>query len=115
MPKKPAKYGLKFWTMWDVKSRYVLVLELYSEKVGNTVQRNLSTDIVLPLVDQLPKSVQQARNVTFDRCFSDFKLVQASLERNMTSLGVADHKRAFVLNELKNHSKRFIFIIVLFF
>ncbi|CAF1177060.1 unnamed protein product [Rotaria sordida] len=37
MPKKFAKYGLKFWTLCDVKSRYVLALELYTEKVGNTV------------------------------------------------------------------------------
>ncbi|CAF4715879.1 unnamed protein product, partial [Rotaria sp. Silwood2] len=101
MPKKPAKYGLKFWTLCDVQSRYVLALELYTGKVGDTVQRNISTNIVLHLVDQLPKNVQQGRNITFDRYFSDFNLVQSLLERKMTSLGVVNHKRSFVPNELK--------------
>ncbi|CAF1167844.1 unnamed protein product [Rotaria sordida] len=101
MPKKPAKYGLKFWTLCDVKIRYVLALELCTGKVGNTVQRNISTNIVLHLVDQLPKNVQQGRNITFDRYFSDFNLVQNLLERKMTSLGVVNHKRSFVPNELK--------------
>ena len=101
MPKKPAKYGLKFWMLCDVKSRYVLALEIYTGKVGNITQRNISTNIVLHLVDQLPKNVQQGRNITFDRYFSDFNLAQALLERKMTSLGVVNHKRGFVPNELK--------------
>ncbi|CAF0991562.1 unnamed protein product [Adineta steineri] len=101
MPQKPARYGLKFWTLCDVKSRYILALELYSGKVGNTIQRNISTNIVLHLVDQLPKNVQQGRNITFDRYFTDFNLVQALLERKMTSLGVVNHRRSFVPNELK--------------
>jgi hypothetical protein len=101
MPNKPAKYGIKFWTLCDVKSRYVLALELYAGKVGNTVQRNISTNVVLNLVDRLPKNVQQGRNITFDRYFTDFNLAQALLERKMTSLGVVNHKRSFVPNELK--------------
>ncbi len=101
MPKKPAKYCLKFWVLSDVDTRYVLALDLYAGKVGNTVQRNLSTNIVLRLIDQLPNNVKQGRNVTYDRYFSDFNLAKALLERKMTSIGVVDHKRAFVPNELK--------------
>lgn len=101
MPKKPARYGLKFWTLCDVKTRYMLALELYSGKVENTVQHIVAANVVLRLVDQLPKNIQQGRNITFDRYFTDFNLAQALLERKMTSLGVVDHKRSFVPNELK--------------
>ncbi|CAF1454756.1 unnamed protein product [Rotaria sordida] len=101
MPKKPSKYGLKFWVLCDVDSRYVLALELYTGKIGNVIQRNLATNVVLRLVDQLPNKVKQGRNVTYDRFFSDFHLAQALLERKMTSLGVVNHKRCFIPNELK--------------
>ncbi|CAF4667199.1 unnamed protein product, partial [Rotaria sp. Silwood2] len=101
MPTKPAKYGIKFWVLCDADSRYVLALELYTGKVGNVVQRNLATNVALRLIDQLPNNVKQGRNVTYDRYFSDFYLAKALLERKMTSLGVVDHKRAFVPNELK--------------
>ncbi|CAF3081518.1 unnamed protein product [Rotaria sp. Silwood2] len=101
MPTKPAKYGIKFWVLCDADSRYVLALELYTGKVGNVVQRNLATNVALRLIDQLPNNVKQGRNVTYDRYFSDYYLAKALLERKMTSLGVVDHKRAFVPNELK--------------
>ncbi|CAF1358694.1 unnamed protein product, partial [Rotaria magnacalcarata] len=53
------------------------------------------------LVDQLPNNVKRGRNVTYDRYFIDLNLGKALLERKMTSLGVVNHKRAFVLDELK--------------
>ncbi|CAF2674966.1 unnamed protein product [Rotaria sp. Silwood2] len=101
MPKKPAKYGIKFWLLCDFDTRYVLALELYTGKIENVVQRNLSTNVVLRLIDQLPSNIQQGRNVTYDRYFTDFNLTQALLECKMTSLGVVDHKRSFVPIELK--------------
>jgi len=58
MPKKPAKYGIKFWLLCDVETRYVVGLELYSGKIGNVIQRNLATNVVLRLIDQLPKNIQ---------------------------------------------------------
>ena len=39
MPKKPAKYGLKFWLLCDVDSRYVLSIDLYTGKKDNIVQK----------------------------------------------------------------------------
>ncbi|CAF1236584.1 unnamed protein product [Rotaria sordida] len=54
IPKKTSKYGLKFRVLCDVDSRYVLALELYTGKIGNVIQRNLATNVVSRLVDQLP-------------------------------------------------------------
>ena len=101
MPKKPAKYGLKFWCLCDAESRYVLVLELYSGKIGNVIQRNLATGVALRLVDQLPSNVKYGRNVTYDRYFIDLNMAKGLLKRKMTSLGVVYHKHAFVPDELK--------------
>ena len=100
-PSKPAKYGLKFWTLSDAYSRYVLGLDLYTGKKNNMVRKNLVLNVVLDLVDQLPKNIQQGRTVTFDRYFTDIKLCDALLERKMTSIGVVEHRRVFLPNELK--------------
>lgn len=32
MPKKPARYGLKFWNVCDVKSAYLLDTDIYLGK-----------------------------------------------------------------------------------
>ena len=101
MLNKPAKYGLKFWVLCDVDSRYVLSINLYTGKRNNIIQKNLSTNVALSLVDQLPNNVKQARSITFDRYFTDIKLSGALLDRKMTSVGIVDDKRMFVPDELK--------------
>ncbi|CAF4519394.1 unnamed protein product, partial [Didymodactylos carnosus] len=105
IPKKPAKYGLKFWALCDTDSRYVLSLDLYTGKKDNVVQKNLGTTVVLNLVDQLSNNVKQGRSVTFDRYFTDIKLSEALLDRKMTSVGVVEHRRSFLPNELKAYRK----------
>ncbi|CAF1224457.1 unnamed protein product [Adineta steineri] len=101
MPGKPSKYGIKFWLLCDVDVRYTLALELYAGKINNVIQRNLSTDVVLRLIDKLSDQVKQGRSVTYDRYFTSFELADGLLERKMTSLGVVNHKRSFVPGELK--------------
>ncbi len=101
MPKKATKYGLQFWVLCDVDSRYVLSINLYTGKKNNIIQKNLSTNAALSLVDQLPNNVKQGRSITFDRYFTDMKLFEALLDRKMTSVRLVDHKRLFVPDELK--------------
>ncbi|CAF2806939.1 unnamed protein product [Rotaria sp. Silwood2] len=101
MPNKPAKYGLKFWLLCDVDSRYVLSIDLYTGKKDNIIQKNLASNVVLHLVDQLSNDVKQGRTITFDRYFTDIKLSEALLDRKMTSIGVVGYRRVFLPNELK--------------
>ena len=101
MPSKPSGYGIKFWLLCDVDVRYTLALEIYAGKVNNVIQRNLSTNVVLRLISTLSDQVKQGRNVSFDRYFTSLDLVNALLEKKMTSLGVVDHKRSFIPGELK--------------
>ena len=105
MRQKPAKYGLKFWALCDADSRYVLSVDLYTGKKDNVIQRNLSLNVVLSLVDCLPDIVKQGRCITTDRYFTDIKLCKALLERKMTFVGVVDHRRSFVPDEIKRRRK----------
>ncbi|CAF3698644.1 unnamed protein product [Rotaria sp. Silwood1] len=101
IPKKSVKYGLKFWVLSDADSRYVLSIDLYTGKKDNIIQKDLRTNVVLHLVDQLPNNVKQGRSITFDRYFTDLKLSEALMDRKMTSVGIVEHKRSFLPNELK--------------
>ena len=69
------------------------------------IQRNLSLNVVLSLVDCLPDIVKQGRCITTDRYFTDIKLCKALLERKMTFVGVVDHRRSFVPDEIKRRRK----------
>ncbi|CAF1412176.1 unnamed protein product [Rotaria magnacalcarata] len=53
------------------------------------------------LIDRLPNNVKQGRCITFDRYFTDIKLFDALLDRKMTSIGVVEHRRSFLTDELK--------------
>ncbi|CAF2995762.1 unnamed protein product [Rotaria sp. Silwood2] len=101
IPKKSVKYGLKFWVLSDADSRYALSIDLHTGKKDNIIQKDLRTNVVLHLVDQLPNNVKQGRSITFDRYFTDLKLSEALLDRKMTSVGIVEHKRSFLPNELK--------------
>ena len=97
MPKKPSKYGLKFWTLYEANCRYVLALDLYTGKKDNTVQKNLATNVVLNLVDKLPRNVQQGRSVTYDRYFTDLKLSEALLGNSLVSFQNVHERNVFNL------------------
>ena len=90
MANKPAKYGLKFWLLCDVDSHYVLSISLHTGKKDNIIKKNLASDVVLHLVDQLPNDVKQGRTITFDRYFTDIKLSEALMAPKMTSIGAID-------------------------
>ena len=39
MPSKPGKYGLKIWTLCDVKTFYCFNIDIYLGKIGNTAEK----------------------------------------------------------------------------
>ena len=90
-----------FWLLCDMDSRYVLSIDLYTGEKDNIIQKDLASNAVLHLVDQLPNDVKQGCIITFDRYFTDIKLSETLLDRKMTSIGVVDYRRAFLPNELK--------------
>jgi len=100
MRQKPAKYELKFWALCDADSRYILSVDLYTGKKDNIVQRNLSLNVVLNLVDHLPDIVKQGRCITVDRYYTDIKLCEALLDRKRTLVGVVGLRRSFIPDEI---------------
>jgi hypothetical protein len=49
MKSKPAKYGMKSWTMADVDRPYVLNQQVYLGKLGNTTERDQGRRVVMDL------------------------------------------------------------------
>lgn len=87
MKSKPAKYGIKIFTLTDAKMFYVKAMEVY---VGNQPidspyqQSNKPFDVVL----RLSKSIHgSGRNITADNWFTSIPLVAELLKKKLTYVG----------------------------
>lgn len=87
MKNKPAKYGLKIFTLTDAKMFYVKAMEIY---VGNQPENSLYQrsnkpfDVVMRLVKSILGS---GRNITADNWFTSIPLVTELLTKNLTYVG----------------------------
>lgn len=87
MKSKPAKYGIKIFTLTDSKMFYVHNMEVY---VGNQpenspfLQSNKPRDVVLRLVKHIQNT---GRNVTADNWFSSIPLVNDLTSKGLTYVG----------------------------
>jgi len=50
MPKKPSKYGIKIWMMWNCATKYMTNAKVYVGKENNEIALGLASDIVCTLV-----------------------------------------------------------------
>ena len=50
MPKKPKKFGVKIWVLWESKSGYCLDLKLYKDKGGDNQEPGLAYQVVMDLM-----------------------------------------------------------------
>lgn len=57
IPTKPAKYGLKIWTVCDVKTSYAWRLQVYTGKAGDRAEVNQGMRVVLELTEGLQGNV----------------------------------------------------------
>ncbi|KRZ55881.1 PiggyBac transposable element-derived protein 4 [Trichinella nativa] len=70
MPKKPAKYGIKFWVACCSKSSYAWKMQIYSGKASSeTREKNQGMRVVLDMVNGL-----KGHNVTCDNFFTSYLL-----------------------------------------
>lgn len=51
MKSKPAKYGIKIWTLCDTEHVYVKNFQIYTGKVGNVPEKDQGKRVVLDLVE----------------------------------------------------------------
>jgi len=83
MPKKPDKFGVKFWMLVEVKTKYVVSMIPYLGKENDTIRvGSLSEEVVLQLVASVKN---KEYNLTMDNFFTSLHLA-AQLKANGTSL-----------------------------
>lgn len=84
MPKKPEKYGIKFWLLVWLTTCYVWKFEPYMGKpVGaNAPEKQQDKKVVLDLIGGL-----QGHIVTMDSFFTSYELGQKLLGKSLTMVG----------------------------
>jgi len=84
MPKKPNKYGIKFWVLCDSKNCYVWNIQVYTGKdIGQAPEKKQGLRVVLDLCT----AALRGRNVTVDNFFASYELGQLLLKRDITMIG----------------------------
>ena len=107
MPKKPAKYGLKFWLCCDSETFYVYNLQMYTGKDDATDQTvSLGERVVHHLTSPLWGS---GRNVTTDNFFTCIRLARFLKNKRMTLVGTMKANRREIPNEMKHKSDRALY------
>lgn len=87
MKNKPAKYGIKIFTLTDAKMFYVKDMEVYvgtQPENSPYLQSNKPHDIVIRLASEIEGT---GRNITGDNWFSSVPLARDLLQRKITYVG----------------------------
>ena len=84
MSKKPDKFGIKFWLLVDLETKYLINGFPYLGKDEERGNLPVSTAVVLRLVE---KFTGNGHNVTSDNYFTNLTLAKALLRSNISILG----------------------------
>ncbi|KRZ08871.1 PiggyBac transposable element-derived protein 4 [Trichinella zimbabwensis] len=83
MPKKPAKYGIKFWVTCCSKSSYAWNMQIYTGKPSSGIrEKNQGMRVVLDMAKGL-----KGHNVTCDNFFTSYSLGVELRKKNLTLVG----------------------------
>ena len=87
MPSKPAKYGLKYWSLVDVDSTYLLDIIPYLGKaqVADPNEKNVGLKVSFALCKPYFKSSR--RSLTVDNFFNSVELAKKLWDENITLVG----------------------------
>ena len=103
---KPARYGIKYWTIVDNRTNYVLDVNVYLGKNEQDVRKKdklIGETKVLKLYEPF-FDFESTRNCTFDNFFTSYSLMKTLYAHNITST-VRANKREIPLQFL--NKKRF--------
>ena len=90
IPSKPDKFGIKFWILADVSSKYCYSIKPYLGR-DETRQESLGTHVVQTLMEPLNN---KGYNVTVDNFFTSKQLAELMLQVKTTIVGtVRNHRR----------------------
>ncbi|KAL1232967.1 PiggyBac transposable element-derived protein [Trichinella spiralis] len=83
MPKKPAKYGIKVWTLCEAKASYAWNMQIYTGKRASGIRgKNQGMRVVLDLTAGL-----KGNNSICDHFFTSHELTMQLLKKKLTILG----------------------------
>lgn len=90
IPSKPAKYGIKVWSLCDTGTQYACNLQVYLGKLGDAPEQQQGARVVKDLSMHLYNS---GRNITTDNFFTSHSLAQFLLTKKLTLLGTMRKSR----------------------
>ncbi|KAF5276317.1 hypothetical protein FQR65_LT16418 [Abscondita terminalis] len=102
---KPARYGIKIFSLADAHNYYTLNMEVYvgTQPEGAFRLDNSASSVVKRLVKPI---VQSGRNVTMDNWFTSINLVQDLLKDNLTVVGTVRKNKRELPPEFINSKSR---------
>jgi hypothetical protein len=104
IPKKPDKYGLKFWLCADVDSYYVFNAFPYIGRQPNQQrQSHIGAKVVLELLEPLYGS---NRNVTMDNFFTSVPLAKELQTKKLTLIGTLRKNKPELPMEFQSNKNR---------
>ena len=110
MPKKPDKFGIKFWLLVDVESKYICNGYPYLGKESDKPANELQGEYIVKKLIEPYKS--KGHCVTTDNFFSSLKLARSLLKVKTTFIGtMKKNKRELPprsLSLLSNHATLFL-------
>jgi len=89
MPNKPDKFGIKFWILAELNSKYCLNLKPYLGKDEDRVT-SLGTHVVMTLMEPY---FGRGYNVTMDNFFTSVELAQKLLDKRTSLVGTVRPNR----------------------
>lgn len=89
MPNKPDKFGIKFWILAELKSKYCLNIKPYLGKDESRTE-SLGTHVVMTLMN---KYFNRGYNVTTDNFFTNCELARKLLEKRTSLVGTIRQNR----------------------
>jgi hypothetical protein len=93
MPNKPARYGIKFWSLADVLSNYLLDSLLYLGKFGDISPRETKVgENVFKLLCE--PFYSRNRCITADNFFSSISLAKFLISKGLSYLGTLRANKA---------------------
>ena len=98
MPKKPAKFGIKVWTLCEAATGYVSNFQIYTGKSQDSQEHGLAHRVVMDLMQPF---LDRGHCVYADNFFSSFPLCKTLLERGTYYTGTLRSDRKGVPNEIK--------------
>ncbi|GBN43991.1 hypothetical protein AVEN_174310-1 [Araneus ventricosus] len=95
MPNKPDKFGIKFWMLVDVDSKFMCNAFPY---LGKDKSRSETENVVIRFLNP---HLNTGRNVTADNYFSSLSLAKRLKLKNISFVGTVGRHRKEIPNEVR--------------